>query len=559
MRAWRPARAGEVVVDSLAAAAPLLRSAPAWVWIVLVWAVISLPNLAVRSFVWEEGNNAAMARDVLDRGNFLEPEIFGLRWAEKPALLVWLIAGTARLTGQVDEWSARLPSMLAVLATALLVHRVARRYASAPAALFAAGAFMVSPMLLRKLRIAEPDTLITFLSFAAFLVWWNGEARGRVTAWRWLACGGLLTVLAMAKGPQPVAFFALGVGGYLLLRRAWTSLAGLALCLSLPAAATLAWAAAVHREGDLAVWFHYLRLHDLRFTVRHYLRERARFAIGVPIDLLPSTLLVPSILLAWRRHDRAGGASGPILSALALYAGLCTLALLAWPGTKTRYAMPIAPAVAVLAGLALESVARRRRWLAGVALATTAGLFVYQAVLVTVVTPLLADTLGAARRRGADIDAVIGAAPAPVFTLGKPQSNRLVYVSYPVRIVTARDVPLPVPAWVFARRSEVTSVAMLGQDLVVREVSQTVTGPGLVLLRIERRPSAPGSEGRRRRRPSITGPASWCWRSCRRRSSVPSRRSPPASSGSGCRPTRAPRAAPRPSERCCRRPVGGPG
>jgi 4-amino-4-deoxy-L-arabinose transferase-like glycosyltransferase len=299
MTSWRPARAGELVADSLARAAPSILKVPAWAWIVLVWALISLPNLSVRSFIWEEGNNAAMARDVLARGDLLEPEIFGFRWAEKPTLLVWLIAATAVLTGEVDEWSARLPSMLAVLATALLVQRVTRRYASASGALFAAGAFMVCPVLLRKLRIAEPDTLITFLSFAAFVVWWNGEARGRVTVWRWLACGGLLTLLAMAKGPQPVGFFALGVGGYLLVRGARGSLAGLALCLSLPAVATLAWAGAVHREGDLGIWLHYLRLHDLRFSFRHYLRERMRFAVGVPIDLLPSTLLVLPMLVAW--------------------------------------------------------------------------------------------------------------------------------------------------------------------------------------------------------------------------------------------------------------------
>jgi 4-amino-4-deoxy-L-arabinose transferase-like glycosyltransferase len=472
MSAWSPVRASARLVDSVASMAPALLGVPAWAWIVLAWAVISLPNLSVRSFIWEEGNNVAMARDMLARGDLLEPEIFGMRWAEKPTLLVWLIAGAARLTGRVDEWSARLPSMLAVLATALLVQRVTRRYASTSAALFAAGAFMVSPVLLRKLRIAEPDTLITFLSFAAFVVWWNGEERGRVSAGRWLACGGLLTALAMAKGPQPVGFFALGVGGYLLLRRAWGSMAGLALCLSLPAAATLAWAAAVHREGDLGIWLHYLRVHDLRFGVRH--------------DLLPSTLLALPLLVAWRQ-GRDGAAQSPILLPLASYAALCTLALLAWPGTKTRYAMPIAPAVAVMAGLALGPIARRRAWLAGAALAIAAGLFVYQAALVIVVTPFLADKLGAPRRRGAEIDAVIAAAPAPVFTLGKPQSNRLVYVSHPIRVVTPADTPIPVPAWVFARRSELGALGALGPDLVIREVSQTVTGPGLVLVRLERR------------------------------------------------------------------------
>jgi 4-amino-4-deoxy-L-arabinose transferase-like glycosyltransferase len=148
---------------------------PVWAWILGAWAAASLPNLAVRSFRWEEGNYAVMARDMLARGDLLEPAIFGMRWAEKPALLAWLIAGVARLTGAVDEWSARLLPMLAILATALLVERFTRRYAGGPAALFAAMAFMFCPMLLRKIRIAEPDTIITLLSFTALVVWWTGE------------------------------------------------------------------------------------------------------------------------------------------------------------------------------------------------------------------------------------------------------------------------------------------------------------------------------------------------------------------------------------------------
>ena len=488
MRSRCAAGASGLIVGSFAAVTPFLLRVPASVWIALAWAIATLPNLSVHSFMWEEGNNAVMARDMLARGDLLEPVIFGLRWAEKPALLSWLIAGTAWLTGTVDEWSARLPPMLAVLGTALLVERLTRRYASAPAALFAAGAFMVCPMLLRKLRISEPDTLITFLSFAAFVVWWNGEARGRVTAGRWLACGGLLTTLAMAKGPQPLGFFALGVGAYLVVRRRWAALPGLALCLGLPAAATLAWAAAVYRGGDLSIWFTYLRLHDLGVNVPHYLRERVRLAGGLPLDVLPSTLLVPSVLVSWWRQARAGAAPSPILPPLASYAGLCTLALLVWPGTKTRYAMPIVPAVAVMAGLAIGPLARRRHFAATAALATTVVLFVYQVVLVTAVIPLYAEKFGAPRRRGAVLDTVIGAAPAPVFTLGKPQSNKLFYVTHPIRSITLSDVTLSAPAWMFAPRSQLPRIEALRPDLVVREVTPVATGPGLVLARIERRP-----------------------------------------------------------------------
>ena len=481
-------RASGRIVRPFAAVTPFLLRVPAWAWIALAWAIASLPNLSLHSFKWEEGYNAAMARDILARGDLLEPAIFGLRWAEKPTLLPWLITGTALLTDTVDEWSARLPSMLGVLGTALLVERLTRRYASAPAALFAASAFMLCPMLLRKLRISEPDTIITFLSFAAFVVWWDGEARGRVTAGRWLACGGLLSALAMAKGPQPVGFFALGVGAYLVARRRWAALAGLALSLGLPAAATVAWAAAVHREGDLSTWFTYLRVHGLRFNVPHYVRERVRFVGGLPMDLLPSTILLPSVLAAWWRPARVGVAPSPILSPLVFYAGLCTLALLVWPGTKSRYAMPIVPAVAVMAGLAIDPLARRRHWVAALALATAIVLFVYQVVLVTAVIPLHAEKYSAPRRGGAAFDAIISAAPAPVFTLGKPQANKLFYITHPIRSIEVADQALPAPAWIFAPRLLLEQIEVLRPDLVVRDLTPTVRGRGLVLARIERRP-----------------------------------------------------------------------
>ena len=467
---------------------------PPWVWIVLAWGIAALPNLSIREFHWEEGNNAGLARDILARGDLLEPEIFGLRFGEKPSLLPWLIAATARLTGTVDEWSARLPPMVAVLGTALLVQRLTQRYASAPAALFAAGAFMFSPLVLRKLTISEPDTLITFLSFAAFVVWWDGEARGRVTAGRWLACGGLLAVLAMAKGPQPIGFFALGVGVYLVVLRRWAALPGLALCLGLPAVATVAWAAAIYRAGDLSVWFTYMRLHD-RIGLRHYLRERMRFAGGLPIDLVPSTMVLPPVLVSWWRGSRIGAAASPILLPLVLYAGLCTLVLLGWPGTKTRYAMPAAPAVAVIAGLAIEPLWRRRHWAGVVALATAVILFVVQVALVVVVRPFFADYYSNARNLAATIDATVRASPAPVFTLGRPRSNKLFYVTWPIRNIMD-PATLSAPAWVLAPRSQLGRIETLRPDLAVHPTT-ALPGPGLVLARIERRRG--GDENRRGR------------------------------------------------------------
>src|SRR5215472_11839671 len=120
------------------------------VLILVVWACAVLPNLALRSFIYEEGTNAEIARDILTRGDFLQPFVYGVRWHEKPSLLSWLIAGFARLTGGVNEWSARLPTLLSVLITALLVQRVTRQYAGLKTSLFAALALIFCPLLLQK-------------------------------------------------------------------------------------------------------------------------------------------------------------------------------------------------------------------------------------------------------------------------------------------------------------------------------------------------------------------------------------------------------------------------
>src|SRR5258708_27318781 len=136
----------------------------AMILICLVWSCAELPGLSLRSFIWEEGTNAEIARAVLAHGDFLQPSIYGVRWNEKPSLLPWMIAGIALLTGQVDEWSARLPAMMSVLMTALLVQSLAQRVASLRAAIFAALSFMFCPLVLQKLTIAEPDTVVTLLS-----------------------------------------------------------------------------------------------------------------------------------------------------------------------------------------------------------------------------------------------------------------------------------------------------------------------------------------------------------------------------------------------------------
>jgi 4-amino-4-deoxy-L-arabinose transferase-like glycosyltransferase len=449
--------------------------------VLLLWACAVLPNLALHSFIWEEGTNAEIARDVLAHSHFLVPIVYGIPWYEKPSLLPWLIAGVAVVSGQVNEWSARLPAMISVLLTALMVQGLTQRYASLPASLFAALCFLFSPLLLQKLAIAEPDTVITLLSFAAFVVWWNGIAAGGVSILRWIVCGLLLAALAMAKGPQPAGFFAVGTLAYLLVERRWRDLPGWFLCMMLPLAAVIAWGAAVYQPGVETTWLSYLRL-ALPNTLSGYLASNGHSAVSLVLQLLPATLILPVVVVA-RRQDRTR-----FVSALLLYSGACLAVLVPWPGFNARYAMPIAPSLAVLAGMGWDLLAKSNyslvRWAAA---ALLCAFIVYRLVLVVAIMPLFPDRFGASRNDGMMLERAIGGDPAPAYCSGL-STNQLFYVRKPLHCLDERGLQsLDPPAWLLIPRSAAPAVARLRPDLEVRLAVETESGPRLAAMRVEKK------------------------------------------------------------------------
>jgi len=445
--------------------------------IILFWACAVLPNLTVRSFIWEEGTNAEIARDVLAHGHFIEPFVYGIRWHEKPSLLPWLIAGVAALTGRVDEWSVRLPGMISVLLTALLVQRTTRRYATLHASLFSALSFLFCPLLLQKLTHAEPDTVITLLSFAALLVWWNGMAAARISILRWIGCGCLLAILSMAKGPQPTGFFALGVAAYLIIERRWRDVPGWFLCMTLPLAATIAWGAAVYQPGDEATWLAYARLSSQ--PLHGYIARNIYITVVMIIEMLPATMLLPFVPWPWRRNRPASSVPS-IIAPLSLYSGVCTAALVLWPGFSSRYAMPIAPSLAVLAGIGWDTLKKSKYSIFQRVAGSLLCLFItYQFVLVTVIMPMFSDRFGSTRNDASAIEQAIRTAPAPIFCFYR--DNQLFYLRVPFRCLNlfagapslAESASLTPPAWLIIPHSLVSEFAQLRPDLNVTVAVET--------------------------------------------------------------------------------------
>ena len=87
----------------------------------LAWVAIYLPGLGVPEIQVEEGRRILPAVTMLKTDNWLVPHIGGEAYYRKPPFINWLIAGSFALTGQQNEWSARLPSALSVLGFACLL------------------------------------------------------------------------------------------------------------------------------------------------------------------------------------------------------------------------------------------------------------------------------------------------------------------------------------------------------------------------------------------------------------------------------------------------------
>src|SRR5947207_7286498 len=94
--------------------------------VLLVWAVIYLPALGSIAIKGEEGRRILPAIRMLESGDYIVPQVGSNPYFRKPPLVNWLVAASFRLFGVRNEWTARLPSAVAVLAVAIAFVTVGR-------------------------------------------------------------------------------------------------------------------------------------------------------------------------------------------------------------------------------------------------------------------------------------------------------------------------------------------------------------------------------------------------------------------------------------------------
>jgi 4-amino-4-deoxy-L-arabinose transferase-like glycosyltransferase len=410
---------------------------PGWLWIVLLWALAVFPAISLRSAHLEEGTVIALARGAAEDGWWLSPHNYGLRFVERPVLLSWIVAALGLLTGSITLWHLRIPHVLCLLAGALLVWRLVRSQASKAAALFAALCFFGCPMIAQKIVTAEPDVMVSVMLFAAFVLWWEGFASGGVSLSRCLSIGMVLGAAALTKGIQPMAYFSLGVGAYLLVRRRWRDAPAFFAANAFGAAICLAWYVAVREPGDLAAWISHSRIGI------EPKRSFYDFGISVVCEWLPLSLVFPFAIRRLYREEFC--ASNELLLAVVLYASACTAVLLFWSDAATRYAMPATLALATMAGLMFDRWNQARPAVLSGMIAVVMTIASYPVVLGWIAMPLAPELFQASRNSARAITFAVQTMPGSLYTTTGANNNALALTPSPIRFLTLDDLSLIQP------------------------------------------------------------------------------------------------------------------
>ena len=364
--------------------------------IVLLWAGIYLPGLGRLELKGEEPRRAVPAIAMLETGNWLVPHLNHQPYLSKPPLVNWLIAGSMGITGRRDEFAARLPSVLAMLALALALVWTGSRWLGPDGALTAAVFVLASVAFIEKGRLAEIEATYVALTGIA-MAWWLAAWVRRENGWQlWLVPGLFLGLGLLAKGPTHLLlFYALVVPVLVAAREqrelwSWAHLGSAALGSAL----LLAWLVPFHlATAGLhtgAVWTAQLssRVVGGSADLRDWLPK-------LPMALRGGLPWIVFALLWWDKAtlDKLGAtderlrvlvraARWPLVAA---FAGLMLL-----PGMRPRYTLPLFPAIALL--LALVALQAPPRWRA-IWMGINRGLMVLL-VVAAVAGPTIATSVG---------------------------------------------------------------------------------------------------------------------------------------------------------------------
>lgn len=332
---------------------------PEWLLLVLLVGGIYFTRLDMPTLRGEETRWGTCARLHLELGDWAVPRQQGRVFPERPPLGNWLMALFMLVLGESSPWAVRLPSAVAMLGTTTLVYAYSRRFLARGGALAAGAAMATMGEVMVLGRLGESEAVFTLLVSASLLVWHWGYSAGWSKMLTWSSGFTLAALAGLVKGPQGPIYFVAITGFYLLfIERNWrylvhpAYLAGLALFLLIVGLWQMAFYRATGLEESIAIWAG-LASDRYHFRPATFFGHLAGYPFEILIATLPWSLFLVGYL--YRSFRQQLGAARPHMVFVTTALAIAFLPLWLAAGARTRYFMPLYPALAVLVGVAIET------------------------------------------------------------------------------------------------------------------------------------------------------------------------------------------------------------
>ncbi|MGE5212642.1 MAG: ArnT family glycosyltransferase [Nitrospirota bacterium] len=313
--------------------------------VVLVWAVVYLPALGSIAIKGEEGRRILPAVRMLETGNYIVPQVGGNPYYRKPPLVNWLVAASFKLFGLRNEWTARLPSALSVLAVAIAFVTVARASLGLLGSVLAAMIWLTNIGIIEKGRLIEIEGLYVSLCGLAMIFWLSFFLQKKSPWLIWIPASVFLGLGLLAKGPTYLVFFYAIVLAVLAAWKEWRILihpahfVALVIMIGIASAWAIPFLNSTASQLVIEKWSGQYtgRLKGIDFKFFDWIQNIPRALIY----FLPWILLFPFVRFSKLQDQR----EQRLARALSWGIAVPFLALNLVPGAVPRYSMPaIVPA-----------------------------------------------------------------------------------------------------------------------------------------------------------------------------------------------------------------------
>lgn len=192
-----------------------------WIYLLIIALLpfALLINLGLMTFIDDEGIRTLVALEMMLSGNYITPTLHGDFYYNKPPLYNWLLVLFFELSGQVNEWTARLPNVLSLLAFGGTVYYFFQKHYSRKIAFINALALIsCGRILFWDSMLALIDIGFSWVVFTSFMVIYHQFEKGKY--WKlFLISYLLISVAFMMKGLPALVFQGVTLLVYFAYRR----------------------------------------------------------------------------------------------------------------------------------------------------------------------------------------------------------------------------------------------------------------------------------------------------------------------------------------------------